>query len=142
MRRRPGPADLVAEVAARHGMRVNPHVASLIARALLDWADAAYEVHQTVPKEAWAQTGFRDSLRQEMRRQLLDEVTSQGRIPTALPSEAVRYLDNPFPKPSGSEVPPWAVQAGAPYGWVEVTLAVQVRTPPVDRAAAVRAGLL
>ena len=125
MQRRPEPAELVVEIARRAGVYVSPATGRTIADALLDYADSSYEVRQLVDRREWADDRWRERILADLRRRLLDEVTSQGRIPTALPSQAIRYPE-----------------AGADYESVEITLAVQCRTPAIDRAAAVRAGLL
>jgi hypothetical protein len=143
MRRRPEPEELVTQIATRWRVTMNPTAAREIAQALLGWADAALEVSEIVVKHIWAETRFEARIRQDLRTKLFDEVTKQGRIPTALPSWALRYLDVPQSFGSeGAEIPPDAVAAGAPYEFVQVILAMPVRTPPVDRAAAVKAGLL
>lgn len=145
MRRRPEPHELVAEIARRHRVNVPDSVAREIAAALLGYADSAIEVRQSYLREQWSNEQHRNHLRERMRWQLLNEVTKQGRIPAALPTEGIRYLSAPWhiaDPDNASEVPAEAVAQGAPYERVEVVLAVQVRTPPVDRAAAVRAGVL
>lgn len=144
MRRHPDPVKQMAKIAWRNSVALPQHVADQIVAAVLGYADSAYMVREIVVRQAWEQVDYRDRIRQRMRSQLLDEVTAQARLPVALPSEALRYLAHPitFPGDEGREIPADAVSAGADYEHVEVTLAVPVRTPPVDRKAAVRAGVL
>jgi hypothetical protein len=129
VQRRPAPADLVMEIARRAGVVLHEHVARDIAAKLLGWADTACEVRYQISREQW-DTNRSQALayvRDRLRRRLLDEVTAQGMIPVALPSEAIRYLAYPASLEgdrAGLEVP-----AGIPYERVEVVLAVACRTP-------------
>lgn len=147
VQRRPEPAQLVAEIVALFGDRIGPTAAQKIADALFGYADSAFQVTEIMVREAWEQEGYRQRVRQDLRRKLFDEIAKQGRIPTALPSEAIRYLNGwawlgGDPDREGTEVPPDVIANGAPYERVQIILAVTVRTPPVDREAAVRAGVL
>ena len=148
MRARPDPGNLVGSIAACWRVAMEPFVAEKIAEALLGYADHALEIRQMVIRETWDQEGFRDRIREEMRYRLLHEVITQGCIPSALPSEALRYFATPLIFPEwagkdepGGEIPP-AMADRTDWTMVQVILAVPVRTPPVDRAAAVRAGVL
>ena len=133
----PNVAEAVRRAAAYVGVNVeHDYQAAAIANAARSFADTVVHVRQTAHRFQWEEAdGFRDYLRQAMRRELLDAVASQGLIPVALPSETLRYsagfLDGFREMPEDS-------------GWQEVTvtLEVPVRTPPVDREAAVKAGLL
>ena len=108
----------------------------LIAAAVLGHADNRLRNCQVVPREMWENEGYLDHRRQAMRRELHEAVTSQGYVPVALPSETVRYLKM-APPSFGAEVP-----ESGDWDTAEITLEVAVRTPPVDRAEAVRRGLL
>jgi hypothetical protein len=108
----------------------------LIATAVLSHADNRLGSRQTVDRHMWQTAEYRDYHCQVMRRELHEAVTSQGYVPVALPSETVRYLKM-APPSFGAEVP-----ESADWDTAEITLEVAVRTPPVDRAEAVRRGLL
>lgn len=136
MRRRPAPAQLVGEVAARTGhSTISPAQAQAIVDALFSYADTAAQVKSVEHRRAWEDDRWRTRLRERLRSSLLDEVTKQGMIPTALPSEALRYLDAPAPYPAEQqhEVPRRAVEQGANYEFVEVTLRVPCRRVPAGR---------
>ena len=108
----------------------------LIATAVLGHADNRLGSRDTAPRHLWQTAEYRDYHRQTMRRELHEAVTSQGYVPIALPSEMVRYLKM-APPAFGAEVP-----ESADWDTAEISLEVAVRTPPVDRAEAVRRGLL
>jgi hypothetical protein len=108
----------------------------LMATAVLGHADNHLGSRQVVDRHRWENEGYRDHHRQTMRRELHEAVTAQGYVPVALPSETVRYLKM-APPSFGAEVP-----ESAEWDTAEITLEVAVRTPPVDRAEAVRRGLL
>lgn len=108
----------------------------LIAAAVLSHADNRLGECQAVPREMWENEGYLDYRRQVMRRELHEAVTSQGYVPVALPSETVRYLKM-APPSFGGEVP-----ESGDWDTAEVTLEVAVRAPAIDRAEAVRRGLL
>jgi hypothetical protein len=113
--------------------------ADAIAKAAQSWAAGKMQVRQMAPRERWKEEGFREYLRQRMRRELLESITSEGHVPVSLPAERLRFLaDIHFSADdSGREVP----EAG-PWEMVAVILEVGVRTPSVDRRAAVRAGVI
>ena len=125
------------------------HVLRDLVNAILAAADTVMEVRYTAVRQAWGREGLREHVRAEMRLNLLDQVTRTGRIPTALPVETLRYFLFPsyFPPAEDGgvagtgEVPAEYVN-DAEWQIVELRLWVPVRTPPVDRAAAVRAGIL
>jgi hypothetical protein len=126
-----------AGVAARFaGREIDSTTLELITAAVLSHADNRLGSRQTVDRHMWENEGYRDYRRQTMRRELHEAVTSQGYVPVALPSETVRYLKM-APPSFGGEVP-----ESADWDTVEIMLEVAVRTPPVDRAEAVRRGLL
>ncbi len=130
------PVD-AAEVAARFaGRTVDRTTLELIATAVLGHADNRLGSRQTVPRHMWEIEDYRDHHRQAMRRELHETVTSHGYVPIALPTETVRYLKM-APPSFGAEVP-----ESADWDTAEISLEVAVRTPPVDRAEAVRRGLL
>lgn len=132
-----GSAVEAAGVAARFaGREIDSTTLELIAAAVLGHADNRLGSRQTVDRHMWENEGYRDYRRQEMRRELHEAVTSQGYVPIALPSETVRYLKM-APPSFGGEVP-----ESVDWDTVEIALEVPVRTPPVDRAEAVRRGLL
>lgn len=132
---------------ARYGAHYDlpDHVLGDLVRAVLDCADGVDEVSRRVPSHIWPMETARQYARSEMRANLLDHIFSHGHVPTALPKEEISYhslglsVDDPF----GEEIPAEAVAAGAvPFYMVRLTLWCPVRIPPVDRAAAVKAGLL
>lgn len=144
MKRRPEPHELVAEIARQDDVIVSRATAGKIAAALFDYADTAYEVRRLSDRREWEDQARRERILLDLRRQLFDEVAGQGLIPTALPSRAIRYFALPafVDGQRQSEVPAEFAAQGADYESVEITLGVQCRTPEIDRAAAVRAGLL
>lgn len=130
------PVD-AAEVAARFARRdIDRHVLELITTAVLSHADNRLGVARPVDRHMWEDGDCREFCRQEMRRELAELVTSRGYVPIALPAEALAYLKM-APPSFGAHVP-----EDADWDMIEVRLEVQVRTPPIDRAAAVKAGLL
>jgi hypothetical protein len=118
------PAQTVGKVANRWGLSIPGWQAEAIAEKLLRWADQKCEVRDADIREAWEIEHYRASTRRRMRRRLIEAVTDAGMLPVALPSEALRYLDGALP---GNEVPPDRVAHGAPWNYVEVTLAVPCR---------------
>lgn len=147
------PVDAVERTAAAHGIHLYTHVAAAIADAVLNTtADTVVSMREACAREQWEHDErYRDHVRAHLRRKLLDAVTSQGRIPTTLPVEELRHYDwRNWPMsrmtdeqtPDGAVVPDWAIEQGADWTHVEVSLTVPVRTPPIDRAAAVKAGLV
>jgi hypothetical protein len=126
-----------AEVAARFaGVEISRSVLELIATAVLGHADGQLGLVKTFPREMWATEVFRDYQKSDMRWELHAAVADQGYVPVALPSEKTRYLKMGTPA-LGTEVP-----ESADWDTIEISLAVGVRVPPVDRAEAVRRGLL
>ena len=125
-----------AAIAAARCPAVDRSVLEVIAMAVLARADNQLGTVQVVHREMWENEGYRDYHRQVMRRELHEAVTSQGYVPIALPSETVRYLKM-APPSFGAEVP-----ESVDWDTAEISLEVAVRTPPVDRAEAVRRGLL
>lgn len=115
--------------------------AKAIAEAARDFADNVVGNTQMALRFQWEQPGYQDHMRQRMRHELLDTVTRQGLVPVELPSEKLMYRQGRFGL-EGAEVPEEAVNQGADWDEVQVMLRVRVRTPPVDRAAAVKAGIL
>jgi hypothetical protein len=135
------PADAAGRAAALHGISLPGYAAQQIADAVLGYADNTVSVRDSVERRTWQDPGAQEHLLQRLRHRLLDEITSQGLIPTALPAVALRYASWLY----GSDRPlPMRVSETEPAEWdtVEVTLTTPVRVPPVDRKAAMKAGLL
>lgn len=141
-------ADAVMRAAQRFHIPIEyDYQARAVAEAALSYADTTVTSRRPARKDEWADEGYRDYLRQDMRHKLLDLVTRQGLIPVALPAETLKYMDRWFnpvtddmERPEG--IPAEAVKQGAEWETVILTLSVPVRRPPVDRAAAVKAGIL
>lgn len=125
--------DPVAAVQHACGSLLPVHVATRIAEAVLATCDNILTLDETVYAEFWDDDErFRGHVRKKMRYALLDHVTSLGLVPTTLPTEEIRREQvGPFgPADTGSATN------------VIVRLSVPVRTPSIDRAKAVRAGIL
>lgn len=115
-----------------------------VADAVLACADGVSEARYEMPRHMWADEGARQHVRERLRRQLAYDTADHGRLPTALPTEEIHYaMWRFFSGPDGyAEVHPDAVERGADYDLVIVTLWVPVRHPPTDRPAVADAGLL
>lgn len=139
IRQAPTAAEAAGRAAALHGISLPGYAARQIADAVLGHADSTASARDSVERRMWQDPGAREYLLQRLRHRLLDEITSQGLVPTALPTVALAYQSWRY----GSEQPLRASEA-EPAEWdtVEVTLTVPVRVPPVDRKAAVKAGVL
>lgn len=131
MRRRPTPPQLVGEVAARYGMSIGAPAAGKIAEALLTYADTAVAVREPINRQMWEDPKYVARLRQHMRRTLFAKLADEGYLPTALPSESVRYFEMPlfYPEFQRSEVPPAVVEAGAAWFEAEIELRAPARRP-------------
>jgi hypothetical protein len=135
----------VRDVVARHcGVSVPDYVAERVVEAVMACADGVATVQASCSRQEWADEHFRGHVRIRMRRDLLAQVADAGRIPTAIPTETLKYRDwnQPSTGFDGTPVPADAVEHGADWTHLVVTLTVPVRTPSVDRTAAVKAGLL
>jgi hypothetical protein len=132
-------ADAVRRVLNRRGITVDDYVTQRVADAVLGYADNTMSVRESMPRHPWQDPGVQEHMLQQLRRKLLEEITSQGLVPTALPTQTLAYQSWRY----GNEQPLRASEA-EPAEWdtVEVTLTVPVRVPPVDRKAAVKAGIL
>lgn len=147
IRNAPDVIEAVKRAAAFVNVDLADFQAKAIAEAARSYADAGeLVIRQSMRREQWTIEGFRDHVRQRMRHELLDTVTRQGLIPVDLPAESLKYMDRWFmptddlERPQG--IPAEAVEAGAEWETVILTLSVPVRKPPVDRAKAVKAGIL
>lgn len=124
------------------------HQAAYIAEVARSFAESQVRVCQAILRDQWSIEDFRAHVRQRMRHKLFDTVTSQGLIPVALPAEVLRYVPRfgwmpcDDPEKVSAEVPAEAVAQGADWEAVILMLTVPVRVPPVDREAAVKAGIL
>ena len=118
--------------------------AAAIAEAAGIWASGAAAVLQAVPRHAWEDDRGREHLRQRMRSRLLDKITREGHVPVSLPAE--RLYRTPFMpwmnSADDAPVPQYSMPADSDWEQVVIVLGVGVRTPPVDRQAAVRLGIL
>ncbi|SRR5216683_4822039 len=134
-------AEAVRQAAARCRVGdISLYAAEAIARAAIAFADGVQQIRQAADRLQWEQEGFRDYLRQDMRYKLLYSITRQGLVPVALPQETVRYMTGGILDPENQHEVPGDLDA--PWQAVVLTLEVGVRRPPVDREAAVRAGVL
>jgi hypothetical protein len=132
------------------GVRLDTWQAEKIAEAARSFAEDWLHIRRPLRRDQWADEGHREYVRQRMRFDLLDTVTRQGLVPVDLPAETLRYLgrwgfmlgDDPERTESIPEVPAEAVEQGAEWETVILTLTVPVRRPSVNRAAAVKAGIL
>jgi hypothetical protein len=131
MRRRPSPPQLVAEVAARHGVLVDIPLAAKIAEVLLGYADTALAVRELVSRQLWERPEHVARVRERMRRALFTKLADEGFLPTALPSESVTYFDVPSfsAEHQRIEVPSNAAAAGVDWFEVEIELRVAARRP-------------
>jgi hypothetical protein len=131
-------AEAVRETAHRLGFGIPDYAAAACAEAACAHAEGVVQNRQMAGRLQWAEPGFREYLRRKMRHDLLDEMTESGYVPVSLPRETIRYMTGGLLDPAGThEVPEtgdWQTAA--------VTLEAGVRRPPVDRKAAVRAGIL
>lgn len=135
------PADAAGRAAALHGITLPGYAAQQIADAVLGYADNTMSVRDSVERRMWQDPGAQEHVLQQLRRKLLEEITSQGLVPTSLPAVALRYASWRY----GTDQPlPMRASEAEPAEWdtVEVTLTAPVRVPPVDRKAAVKAGIL
>ena len=122
----------------RLAVSVGDSQARSIANAANSYWDQIIDRRRAVPRQEWAVEDFREDLRQRMRHDLLDLVTRQGFVPVILPHETVRYVTGGILDPENvHEVP-----ESADWQMAVVILEVYVRTPAVDREAAVKAGIL
>lgn len=132
------PADAARRMLARRGITVYDYLAQDVADAVLNYASDTISVRDRCERHMWQSRDFQEHLLQRLRHRLLDEITTQGCVPTALPAQAIRYVTW-----AGSEPP---AQPGDPepavWDQAEVVLSAPVRMPPVDRKAAVKAGIL
>lgn len=124
------------------GVGLAEHQAKHIADAAIAFYDEAAAVRQVASPEMWRAPGFQGHLRQSMRHELLDMITRKGLVPVSLPRETVRFMGGGYaafvdPEGAGYEVP----ETGD-WHQAAVMLSVPVRRPPVDREAAVKAGIL
>jgi hypothetical protein len=138
IRSAPDVAEAVRRAARHVGVTVeHDYQANAIAEAARSFADTVIGNRRAAARFQWENEGFRDYTRQDLRRELLDTITRQGLLPVSLPRETIRYTAG-FPDAGGlREVP-----ESADWQTVIVEIEVGVRTPPVDREAAVKAGIL
>jgi hypothetical protein len=131
-------AEAVERIARERGWGIGEYAARLMAEAACSFYDDVVTGRRIAHRPQWEHPGYRDHLRQHMRRDLLDLITRQGYVPIALPHEEVRFVTGGILDPGNQhEVP-----ESADWQTVVVTLECPVRRPPVDRADAVKAGLL
>ena len=132
-------ANAARYAASRLGVQLSDYVAQAVADAVLDAADSILSTSESVPRHLWQNPDAQGHVLQQLRRKLLDEITGQGLVPTALPTQTLTYQSWRY----GNDQPLRASET-EPAEWdtVEVTLTVPVRVPPVDRKAAVKAGIL
>lgn len=116
---------------SRHGILLPDGVAREAAEAVLCYQDEIAGHQMAAPRHQWQDPAFREYARQRQRRELLDNITGQGKVPVALPRESVRFLVSWLNK----EVP----ESSAEWDTVEVALRVGVRNPLVGHEAAVSA---
>lgn len=114
--------------------------AAAIAEAAGIWASGGAAVMQAFPRELWEDVRSREHVRQRMWWTLLDKITREGHVPVSLPAESL--YRTPFMPWADGTVPPQSMPADSDWELMVIVLKVGVRTPPVDRQAAVRAGIL
>lgn len=127
------------------GLQVLSYQAEVLAEAAGIWASGSMEVRSAAQREVWAVEDYRAHLRQEMRFKLLDKITREGYVPVSLPVETLHFtrfryhdlLSDGDPQP-----PSFSMPEDSNWDQVIAVLEVGIRRPPVDRAAAVRAGVL
>lgn len=129
------PEDAVLWIAKQYGVWLHGYIARDIADAVLATADEIVKVSEVLPRELADEA--REHVRTQVRRDLLIGCADQGVIPTRLSViTEVRY-----DMASMREVPAgWPEQYDRWTHW-RITASVPVRMPPVDRAAAVKAGI-
>lgn len=131
MRARPDPVAIVAELAARYGVSLPYQAIRSIVRELMTCADTAVGVREALTRPMWERPEYVARVREHMRRTLFVKLADEGYLPTALPSESVRYFEMPrfYPLHQRTEVPPAAVDAGAEWFEAEIELRVPARKP-------------
>lgn len=127
-------ADAARRILARRCINIPDYIAEQVADAVLGYSDNRLEVRGTAERWIWQDPDGQAHILQRLRHQLLDTVTSGGYVPTALPTQTCTYTSW---RDGGR-----TVAATEPWDQAEITLTVPVRTPPVDREAAVKAGIL
>lgn len=132
-------ADAARRILARRRINIPDYIAEQVADAVLGYSGNMMSVRESIPRHLWQHPDIQEHALQRLRHQLLDEITSQGLLPSALPSHALVYQSWRY----GSDQPLRASET-EPAEWdtVEITLTAPVRVPPVDRKAAVKAGVL
>jgi hypothetical protein len=120
--------------------------AEAIAEAVGIWASGVAAVRYVADRQKWETAGFRDYIRQEMRWKLLDKITREGHVPVSLPAEALhRTRLMPWtadPEADDVPVPRFSMPEDSDWDQVIIVLEAGIRSPPVDRQAAVKAGVL
>jgi hypothetical protein len=119
-------AHAAGRAAALRGITLPRDVAQQIADAVLGHADNKYSVRVSLDRRAWQHPDAHEHALQQLRRQLLDEITSRELLPVALPAQTLTYVSWRY----GSNEP-LAASTAEPADWdsVEITLTVPVRTP-------------
>lgn len=112
---------------ARHGISLPEYAARDVVEAVLSFTGQVMTHRAIVDALQWQEPDGRTFALQQLRRELLDEVTRKGFVPVTLPRQTVQTVPEPF------------AQNGCR---VEISMTVAVRMPPVDREAAVKAGIL
>lgn len=123
------------------GYRVPDYILRDVVDAVFACSDGALDVKEEVTRDMWAEESVRQHVRNHLRLQLLDAITRNGHVPTALPTEEIGYATIGFGAGHYTPVPPKAVEHGADYDVVVVRLWVPYRSPHSGRAADVQAGL-
>jgi hypothetical protein len=122
------------------------HQAEALAEAAGIWASGWVTVRYAADRRMWEMDGFRDHVRQEMRWKLLDKITREGHVPVSLPAEKLyRTRFMPFqrePDADDTPVPSFSMPEDSDWDQVAIVLEVGIRTPEVDRRAAVKTGIL
>jgi hypothetical protein len=134
-------AEAVHAVVKRLGQPGLPdYVADAIVEAVHAQVDGQLNVQQVANREVWEDERYRTHLRSYMRRELANTVADQGVLPAELPRETLTYMTLQYG--SATQIPNDVVEAGADWNQVTVTLEVGCRLPVIDRAQAVKAGIL
>ncbi len=113
--------------AAARGLHLYDSAAVEIARAVLAVHDGTMRVTSTAPREAWEESRFRERIRNGLRHDLFYKMAEGGYVPAGLPSEVITYQRWRGIAPQ--EVHPHAVEQGAPWDQITITLTIPTRAP-------------
>lgn len=139
------PVEAARGYLARQGAHVPEHLLRGLVDRVLAAADTVVTAHHTANRVVWERDDYRSYIRSDLRRKLLSMCADQGLVPTQLPVEELTHHDTRMGGmlPTGrNQIPADAIERGAEWDYVDIRLSVPARRPPIDRAAAVRAGVV